>query len=366
MRKILHLTPLYFNQRSCLGGGERYPLNLARGIVQASGGNYQVDVISFDRAPRQIEVERGVKLRLLTAAHFTNPLRVLSWELADVIADADLVHIHQAAMRASEATLLVAKQQRKPVCVTDHGSLTSEEGVFWDRLELADQIVCYSDYGKSLLHTRTPIEVIKGGVDGAYFCPPSRPPVRDRFLYVGRLVPYKSVDQLILALPPDLPLTVCGYPYHAEYFWLLRSLARGKKVQFILDANDEQVRDLYRRAWANVLPTRSEDCYGNLQPAPELMGLTLLEAMACGTPAICSRAGAMPEFVQHGETGFVFHNRAELTAQLQHLANQPAEVERMGQQARQAIEQQFDLLVVGRKLVRLYERIISTGSEAAA
>src|SRR5437660_10427379 len=142
MRKILHLTPLYFNERSCLGGGERYPLNLARGIVEASGGEYCVDVISYDRMPRRWQVQPGLNVRLLPAVNYANPLRVLSWELAEVIAEADLVHIHQAAMRASEAALFVAKQQRKPVCVTDHGSLTSLEGVFPDRLELADRIVC--------------------------------------------------------------------------------------------------------------------------------------------------------------------------------------------------------------------------------
>ena len=39
-RKIAYLTPLYFDEKSCLGGGERYPLNLALGVVRASGGAY--------------------------------------------------------------------------------------------------------------------------------------------------------------------------------------------------------------------------------------------------------------------------------------------------------------------------------------
>ena len=42
------------------------------------------------------------------------------------------------------------------------------------------------------------------------------------------------------------------------------------------------------------------------------MGFTLLESMACGTPAICSRVGAMPEYVNDGETGFVFDTDDEL------------------------------------------------------
>ena len=35
------------------------------------------------------------------------------------------------------------------------------------------------------------------------------------------------------------------------------------------------------------------------------MGFTLLESQACGTPVICTDAGAMSEFVSHGHTGFV-------------------------------------------------------------
>ena len=38
MAKIACLTPLYFSDDSYVGGGERYPLNLSRGVVAASGG----------------------------------------------------------------------------------------------------------------------------------------------------------------------------------------------------------------------------------------------------------------------------------------------------------------------------------------
>src|SRR5262249_53573045 len=114
MKKILHLTPLYFNDRSCLGGGERYPLNLARGVVEASAGPCGVEAVPSDTPPRRQVTQSGVPLRLLPAVNQANPLRVLSWELPAAIAGADLVHIHQAAMRASEVALLIARQQRKP------------------------------------------------------------------------------------------------------------------------------------------------------------------------------------------------------------------------------------------------------------
>ena len=105
-----------------------------------------------------------------------NPADVVSWDLPEAIADADLVHIHQAYTRCSEMGLLVAKQQRKPICVTDHGGNSSPLGIELGSLELADRIFCQSDFGASLLRTRTPIVMVKGGVDATLFAPPGRPP----------------------------------------------------------------------------------------------------------------------------------------------------------------------------------------------
>jgi glycosyltransferase involved in cell wall biosynthesis len=137
-------------------------------------------------------------------------------------------------------------------------------------------------------------------------------------------------------------------------------------VEFITDADDDTIRDLYGRAWVNVLPSVYLDCYGIPYLAPELMGFTLLEAMACGTPVICSRVAAMPEFVIEGETGFIFDNQDQLTEQLLKLAEDPHLVEKMGWQARLAVEQQYDLKVAGAKLWAVYESLLSEYMEVAA
>jgi glycosyltransferase involved in cell wall biosynthesis len=96
------------------------------------------------------------------------------------------------------------------------------------------------------------------------------------------------------------------------------------------------------------------------------MGFTLLEAMACGTPAICSRVAAMPEFVENAKTGFIFDNPAQLGRQLRTLAENPKLVETMGLQARCTVEQQFSLRVAGRKMFELYRNLDAERSEAAA
>ena len=374
--KIACLTPMYFSDESYIGGGERYPLNLSRGIVESTGGAYSVDLISFGPKSRSYKISSGLTARILQAARPPiNPLDVVSWELPAVLAEADLVHVHQAYTRCSEMAYLVTKQLGKPLVVTDHGGHTSTLGTSVGALELADHIISYSKFGASLyqngspitvLRAGTPISIVKGGVDGALFTPSREKVVRDRVLYVGRLLAHKGIDQLITALPPDLPLTVCGRPYDPAYFQVLKDLSHGKDVTFVTDANDETILGLYRRAWVNVLPSVYRDYYGRTHLCPELMGFTLLEAMACGTPAICSNVAAMPEYVLDGQTGVVYNDLPTLTERLKLLASDPALVETMGRQARRQIDLEYDFRIAGSRFVDIYEPLINRYREVAA
>jgi glycosyltransferase involved in cell wall biosynthesis len=367
MPKVAFLSPRYFDDRSCVGGGERYPLNLARGVVEATAGEYAVEVISFGLTSARRRIKPGVTLRVLeVAAEPRDPLDAVSWELAEAIADADLVHIHQAYTRCSEVGLLVAKQQRKPVCVTDHGAMTSTLGLDHRHLELVDAIVAQSDFAAAQFRCNRPTFIVKGGVDTTQFKPARRPAPRDRVLCVARLAPHKGIDGLITALPDHLPLTIAGRGYDGRYFEKLEELAEGKDVEFITDADDPTILNLYRRAWVNVLPSVYRDCFGTAYAAPELMGLALLEAMACGTPAVCSRVAAMPEFIRDGETGFIFDDLDQLAELLERLARDAGLVEQIGRNARRAVEEEYSLAVAGRQLVAVYQPLIAARRGVAA
>ncbi len=360
MPKIAYLSPLYFADESCIGGGERYPTNLARGVVRASKGAYQVELISFGPSPARRDVAPGVTLRVLPVAKTpSNPLDVLSWDLPDALDGANLVHIHTVFTRCSEVGLLIAKQLGKPVYLTDHGGESSNLGRSVGVTHLADRIVSNSEFGKTFYQGPTPISVIKGGVDSDAFTPSPTSASRTHMLYVGRLLPHKGIDRLLRALPDDMPLVVCGRLYRAAYFELLCGMAKGKNVQFVTDADDSMILDLYRHAWATVLPSVHHDCYGDYYAAPELMGLTLLESMACGTPVIGSNVAALPEYIRSGRTGFVFDTIEELSGQLRSLASDPELVERMGAEGRHAVEAEFSLDIAGARMVELYDRELS-------
>jgi len=92
-------------QRKIVFGGEASVIHLV--VLGASSRHPGVPVPSrssrTDKKPNYHEIQPGVSLRLLPAAKFTEPLNALSWELPAALAQADLIHIHQAAMRASES-----------------------------------------------------------------------------------------------------------------------------------------------------------------------------------------------------------------------------------------------------------------------
>ncbi len=364
MRKIAYLTPLYFADESYIGGGERHPTNLARGVA-ASGEGFSVELVSFGQKADYRQLAPGVGLRILPAARKpSNPLDVLSWDLPEAFADASLVHVHQAHTRCSEVGILVAKQLHKPICVTDHGGDSSRLGAYYGLTDLADRIVPVSDFSASFFQGRAPIEVIKGGVDVDTFTPPESPVERKYVLYVGRLLPHKGIDRLIQAVPSDMPLIVCGRPTNNAYFSHLNQLAAGKNVHFITDADDARIRELYRSAWVNVLPSVHRDYQGNYYAAPELMGFTTLEAMACGTPGIVSNLAGMPEFVRPGETGFVFDTIDELRERLIELVGDRDRVDALGRRAREVVVEEFSLEAAGRKMARLYDSLINANRPA--
>ncbi|MGA0370119.1 MAG: glycosyltransferase family 4 protein, partial [Kiritimatiellia bacterium] len=138
------------------------------------------------------------------------------------------------------------------------------------------------------------VRVVYNGLDPVFFeshaVPRHDPP---EILYVGRLDPYKNVPQLVSAfsearkhLPPGTRLRVIGPPdaRYPEAMSLARSLDLFPVMDWEGHVGFPRLLEAYRRAAVLVLPS-----------AYEGFGLPVAEAMACGTPVICSNASSLPE-----------------------------------------------------------------------
>jgi glycosyltransferase involved in cell wall biosynthesis len=149
------------------------------------------------------------------------------------------------------------------------------------------------------------VRVIYPGVDATRFVPdPSALRTAEpTFLYVGRLKRYKQVETAIRALSrlrdqgsAGARLWIAGTGEdRARLERIARQEAMFSPVEFLGYVSEERKLELYRRAWAVVLPSLKEG-----------WGITNLEAAACGTPALAADNSALRESVKDGETGYLF------------------------------------------------------------
>jgi len=135
--------------------------------------------------------------------------------------------------------------------------------------------------------------VIHPPVDTDFFTPAEKEERSGEFLIVSALVPYKRIDLAVAAFNrAQLPLAVVGT---GPDFKKLKKMA-GSTVRFLGALNPEDLREVYRKARAFLLPGEED------------FGITALEAQACGTPVIAFGRGGAVETVIPGETGIFFQD----------------------------------------------------------
>jgi glycosyltransferase involved in cell wall biosynthesis len=89
--------------------------------------------------------------------------------------------------------------------------------------------------------------------------------------------------------------------------------------------------------------------------APETSSLVAMEALACGTPVIAFPAGALPEIVEHGRTGFIVQGEAEMAEAIHAAARIDPEV------CRAAARERFSLERTVERYFGIYQNLAQRG-----
>jgi glycosyltransferase involved in cell wall biosynthesis len=340
---VVHVTPRLFGERGVFGGAERYSYELARHMSRYTA----TTLVTFGNESRTFVTDEGLGVQVWGPAWRVrgqefNPLHI---GIVNSLRHAGIVHCHQPHTLVSELCALLARAARKRVFASDlggggwgfSGRLNTDKW-FHGHLHISE----YSRISAGHVR-RTGATVVYGGVDTDLFRPAPSVNKEKLIVFVGRLLPHKGVDYLIDALPPGLTLEVIGQPYDAQYVTALTRAAAGKAVVFRHDCNDDQLVRAYQRARAVVLPSVYTASNGSHTKAPELLGQTLLEGMACGTCGICTDVGSMPEVVVDGETGFVVppNDSGALRERLEWLRDHPLEAFALGGAARERVVKHF-------------------------
>jgi glycosyltransferase involved in cell wall biosynthesis len=356
--RVTHVAPTPFGRDGLFGGGERYPLELARALAH----KVDCELITFGRLAHIEREPSGLQVRTLPAVTWLggHPAHPFAPALPAAIARADVVHTHHMRSLPSRMAAVVGRWRRARMCVTDHGLQGSSWGGLLPRL--FDRFLTVSAY--SARELRAPprrTRVIYGGADPTRYYPDATL-ARRGVLFVGRLTPHKGVDRLLEALPEGANLRVVGTAGHdprppeREFPDLLRRLATDKNVQFLHTVSDTELPSLYRAAEVFVLPSVERTCYGREIRVSELLGLSLLEAMASGTPVIASAVGGVPEIVRDGITGFLVPPGEvdALRERIARLLGDPALARRLGDNARSEVLERFTWAHVAERCLRAY------------
>jgi len=222
-------------------------------------------------------------------------------------AEFDVVHDHSGVVGPAMGALVAALVPHAPPIVhTLHGPWTPRARRFYGFLQDRVHLVAISDDQRAANPDVRYAGRVHNGIDlSAYELVEDK---EDFLVYIGRASPEKAPALAIeVARRAGLPLAMIvkrNEPPERAYWDEVVTPALHDGVEVFEHVTHKVKAELLGRARALVLPIQW----------PEPFGLVMVEAMACGTPVVACPAGAAPELVVDGETGFLRHDVEGLAA----------------------------------------------------
>ena len=217
--------------------------------------------------------------------------------------DFDVIHDH------TTDGPMTAPTRAAPTVVTVHGAVNGEYGDYFAALGGSVRLVAISRAQRLLrprlnwvatVHNALPSAAIGGGT-----ATPDGP-----VLWLARFNPDKGPDLAVRACrAAGVPLVLagkCGEEGERRYLdEEIRPLLDGS-VELLVNPDRPTTERLLREARCLIMPIRWSEPFG----------MVMIEAMAVGTPVVGTRAGAVPELVRPGVTGWIAESVEELPALL--------------------------------------------------
>jgi len=141
----------------------------------------------------------------------------------------------------------------------------------------------------------------------------------------------------------DLFADISKHPVDKDYYEkvIKPSLACDKQIIYIGELDREQKKQWYRHARATLFPVQ----WG------EPFGLVLIESMACGTPVLAFKKGAVPEIVVNGKTGFVVNSLDGMVRAVGHMNSIDS------RECQRHVQNRFSVTCMAGKYSELYQEI---------
>ncbi len=240
-------------------------------------------------------------------------------------------------------------------------------------LKNSDLCVANSTYTKNFLlniHRTDKIRVIPIGIDTSYYKKDKAAVTRVRkkfslpekyIMYLGRFVEKKGLPYLIRAMPkvlelhPELVLVmVGGGPDFDSVKALILEMGLEKSIRLLGRLPNEDIVPLYAGATLFVGPSII-DSKGDT----EGLGVVFLESLACGTPAIGTDVGGIPDIIKHRKTGLLVPQKdpEKLADAIIELLSDNKLRSRLARYGQEFVRKNFEWNIVAKKFDEAYRKL---------
>jgi glycosyltransferase involved in cell wall biosynthesis len=223
------------------------------------------------------EENRDQDAKVLECLHISN--------LMEKAGDFDIIHNNFDFLPLTYSALI-----NTPLITTIHGFSSQKIIPVYKKY---NSIISNSDRSPELDYLAT----VYNGLDAKDFEFNETP--EDYLLYFGRIHPHKGTAESIqIAKKAGLKLLISGIVQDEGYFQNQILPYLDDQIQYIGSSGPEKRNELLGNALALLHPISFEEPFG----------LSVAEAMLCGTPVIAFNRGSMPELIKHEETGYLVSN----------------------------------------------------------
>lgn len=212
----------------------------------------------------------------------------------------DVLHFHQP----EPALAYVKDYPDVPVVYTMHDPISPEAA---ERLRAYHTdnawVVSVSDHQRTLAPDLHYAATVYNGIDTDLFS--FAGDKDDYLLFAARLIPEKGLKEAVeVARMTNQKLVILGqkYPDHEAYFQKYVEPYLGEQIRYEGYVPHQQAIPYFQKAKAFLMPIAWDEPFG----------LTMVEALSCGTPVIAFNRGAVPEIIVDGVTGYIVKNVQEM------------------------------------------------------
>lgn len=267
----------------------------------------------------------------------------------------ECLHISECFERANEFDIIhnqfdflplsYSKLVQTPVITTIHGFSSPRIMPVFKKYNANTHYISISDADRSpdLDYAAT----IYHGLDLANFAFNPHP-TGDYILYYGRIHPDKGTKEAVeIARALDMKLIIAGIIQDEDYFnRYVQPFLKEGKIEYIGSVGKDTREALLGNALVLLHPINFSEPFG----------LSVIEAMACGTPVIACSKGSMPELITDGENGFLVETAEEISEKVKIIYS----IDR--KRCRETVEKRFSKEIMAKRYIEVYREILGTAA----